>query len=60
MTQDDASVKRAVEERVARTTPMRRLGTANEVADAILFLTGGRSSYITGAVLMVDGGYTQR
>lgn len=60
MTQEDASVKKEVEERVARTTPMQRLGAADEVADAILFLAGGRSSYITGAVLMVDGGYTQR
>lgn len=60
MTQNDAAVKKEVEERVARTTPMRRLGTADEVADAVLFLAGGRSSYITGVVLMVDGGYTQR
>lgn len=60
MTQEDAAVKQEVEKRVAATTPMRRLGTADEVADAILFLAGARSSYVTGIVLMVDGGYTQR
>ncbi|KIW51943.1 hypothetical protein PV05_10612 [Exophiala xenobiotica] len=41
-------------------TPMRRFGTANEVADAVVFLAGGRSSYVTGTALMVDGGYTSR
>ncbi|KAK7894183.1 hypothetical protein LTR67_005941 [Exophiala xenobiotica] len=39
-------------------TPMRRFGTANEIADAVMFLAGGRSSYVTGTALMVDGGYT--
>jgi len=36
--------------------PMRRFGTAAEVADAVLFLAGPRASYITGAVLEVNGG----
>ena len=60
MTQSDAAVRKEVEARVAATTPMPRLGTAEEVADAILFLAGGTSTFITGAVLSVDGGYTQR
>lgn len=38
--------------------PMRRLATPQEVADAILFMASPESSYITGAVLPVDGGYT--
>lgn len=36
--------------------PMKRFGTAEEVADAVLFLAGSRSAYITGTVLDVNGG----
>jgi len=37
--------------------PARRLGTAEDVALACLFLAGGAAGYISGAVLPVDGGY---
>jgi NAD(P)-dependent dehydrogenase (short-subunit alcohol dehydrogenase family) len=43
-------------ERVAPTVPMRRAGTAAEVAEAILFLLSSAASYITGHVLRVSGG----
>jgi 3-oxoacyl-[acyl-carrier protein] reductase len=36
--------------------PSRRLGTPEEVADAVLFLASHRASWITGAVLNIDGG----
>lgn len=36
---------------------LKRLGTAEEVANAIRFLAGPSSSFITGSVLNVDGGY---
>lgn len=36
--------------------PMRRFGTINEVADAVLFLASAKASYITGSVLEVNGG----
>jgi NAD(P)-dependent dehydrogenase (short-subunit alcohol dehydrogenase family) len=35
---------------------MRRLGTANEAAKAVLWLGSDESSFITGATLSVDGG----
>ena len=38
--------------------PMGRLGQPVEVAYTILFLASGESSYVTGASLAVDGGYT--
>ena len=40
-----------------RAIPMGRLAEPEEVADAVLFLAGPRSSFITGQVLSVDGGF---
>ena len=39
-------------------TPMGRYGRPEEVANAALFLASDESSFITGAPLIVDGGYT--
>ena len=39
---------------------LNRFGTADEVANAILFLASGDASFITGTCLMVDGGYTAK
>lgn len=38
--------------------PMGRLGRAEEVASAFLFLASDEASFITGTTLMVDGGFT--
>ena len=44
----------AVKERV----PLQRLGEAEEVADAVLYLASDSGAYITGQVLTIDGGMT--
>lgn len=41
---------------LAAETPVCRIGTAHEVAEAVLFLASGGSGFITGAVLPVNGG----
>ena len=39
-----------------KSTPVRRFGENEDVASAVLFLTSERASFITGAVLDVNGG----
>jgi NAD(P)-dependent dehydrogenase (short-subunit alcohol dehydrogenase family) len=38
--------------------PLGRVGTPEEVAEVILFLASPRSSFVTGAVLVADGGFS--
>jgi NAD(P)-dependent dehydrogenase (short-subunit alcohol dehydrogenase family) len=40
--------------------PVKRLGDPNEIANAIAFLASPAASLITGANLVIDGGYTKR
>jgi len=37
--------------------PMKRMGSAEEIANTVLFLTSEVSSYITGSIVVVDGGW---
>lgn len=43
---------------IATGTPLGRAATAEEIADGILFLASGRASFVTGAELVMDGGYS--
>ena len=44
--------------RMERFTPLGRLGRPEEVCTAVVFLASPRSSYVTGSVVYVDGGWT--
>ena len=45
---------------LSEATPMKRLGKAEEMATAVLFMACDDSSFMTGNYLTVDGGYTSR
>jgi 3-oxoacyl-[acyl-carrier protein] reductase len=50
------SVSREIEEAAVKETALGRKGSPEDVAGAILFLSSGLASYITGHVMRVDGG----
>ncbi|MCX7789899.1 MAG: 3-oxoacyl-ACP reductase FabG [Chloroflexaceae bacterium] len=51
-----ATVPEKVLESVRERTPLRRLGTPEDIANAYLFLASDEASFITGVTLSVDGG----
>jgi NAD(P)-dependent dehydrogenase (short-subunit alcohol dehydrogenase family) len=48
----------ALREQIKSSNPMRRLAEPSEIADAVAWLVSPRSSFVNGAVIPVDGGYT--
>jgi meso-butanediol dehydrogenase / (S,S)-butanediol dehydrogenase / diacetyl reductase len=53
-------VSPALLERLAATVPMGRLAAPEEIAQVVLFLASKSASYMTGSLVMVDGGYIAR
>jgi NAD(P)-dependent dehydrogenase (short-subunit alcohol dehydrogenase family) len=45
-------------ERYKERTPLRRMGTEQEIADAVEWLASDNASYLTGQTIAVDGGWT--
>ena len=45
-------------ERLSQRVPMGRVGNAEEIAGAVVYLSSSASSYVTGTSLVVDGGWT--
>jgi 3-oxoacyl-[acyl-carrier protein] reductase len=52
-----ATVPDKVLDSIKEKTPIRRLGTAQDIANAFLFLASDESTFVTGTVLSVDGGF---
>ena len=52
------SVSGDMKEALVAKHPMGRLGTAQEVAELVLFLSSDKASFMTGGYYLVDGGYT--
>ena len=44
--------------KIKKITPLRRIGTSEDIADLILFLCSKKSSFITGQNIFIDGGMT--
>ena len=55
-TQMTEVLKDEVKEEIAKAIPVKRIGTAEDVANVVSFLASEKSSYITGQVIHVDGG----
>ena len=49
-------LKDDVKQEIAKNIPLKRMGTAHDVANVVKFLASDDSSYITGQVINVDGG----
>lgn len=49
-------LKEEIKEEIAKSIPLKRIGTTQDVANLVKFLAGEDSTYITGQVINVDGG----
>ena len=49
----------AIIDEVKKRIPAKRLGEADEIADAVLYLASDSAAYITGQVITIDGGMTR-
>ena len=51
-----SALLKQMEETILKQIPLARFGTVEDVANAIAFLVSDEASYITGQVIVVDGG----
>ena len=57
-TEMTAALGEEIREEIKKQTPLGRLGDPQDVADAVLFLASDAAGFVTGHVLVVDGGLT--
>ena len=60
MAMQGGSTPEAMKSAIAALHPLGRMGEADEVAAAILYLASDESAFVTGSELTIDGGYTAR
>lgn len=60
MIHDTLIARNAIRDILTQSTPLRRAGTAEDIADVALFLASDASRFITGEEVVVDGGISQR
>ncbi|GAA4206388.1 SDR family NAD(P)-dependent oxidoreductase [Pedobacter jeongneungensis] len=53
-----ANLDQKAQDAIAAKSPINRLGTAQEIADLVVFLSSDKSSFTTGSYIISDGGYT--
>ncbi len=56
-TQMNAALTNSIKNDIINETPLMRMGTADDVANCILFLAESASDFLTGQVIKVDGGW---
>ncbi len=50
------AIRNLAGEQILKAIPMKRIGKPEEVAAVVAFLAGDEASYVTGQILLVDGG----
>ena len=53
-----ANLDKNAQAAIAAKSPINRLGTPEEIADLVVFLSSDKSSFTTGSYIIADGGYT--